>query len=365
MKTDAILLFSGGLDSILAAKILQVQGLEPLCLHFGSPFFGAPEKIEFWQNSFGLQIRFVDASLEFTQMLVNKPEHGFGKRLNPCIDCKILLLSLAKKFLLPTGAKFLATGEVIGQRPMSQRRDTLNLIQNRANVADLVLRPLCALHLKPIAEERTGLIDRSRLLDISGRGRERQLELARQFKLPFIPTPGGGCLLTEKENVSRYWQLLKNYYDNRQQTVAELAQDFRLANLGRQYFADSHWLCIGRNERDNEALRKFARPGDVVLQLADFPGPFALGRKGIAWPAELLRQAAALCASYSPKAVKSGKPVMVNTRSVNGQCQLEVMPNRNAPPWRSPDWDETLPQLRQFGKRPGTWLRQIAGTKSA
>ncbi len=180
MSVDAIVLFSGGLDSILAAKVLEEQGLEVLCLHCISPFFGSRHSIDRWKKIYSLNIVSLDVGREFMQMLCRWPAHGFGKVLNPCVDCKILLLTQAKKYMDKIGATFLATGEVLGQRPMSQRRDTLFLISREANVRDCLLRPLSAQHLPPTPMEENGLVN-------------RDLLPALMILAPFA---GGSCLST-------------------------------------------------------------------------------------------------------------------------------------------------------------------------
>ena len=202
------MLFSGGLDSILAAKVLEEQGLRVRCLHCHSPFFGEPSAVPRWRRRHALDIDALDVADDFCAMLRERPAHGFGKTLNPCVDCKILLLRRARRYMEEVGACFLATGEVLGQRPMSQRRDVLNVIRREAGVGDILLRPLSARLLEPTPMETSGLVDRERLPAISGRGRHAQLELARHFGLTDIPTPGGGCKLTEKENARRYWPVL-------------------------------------------------------------------------------------------------------------------------------------------------------------
>ncbi|MEG2139801.1 MAG: tRNA(5-methylaminomethyl-2-thiouridylate) methyltransferase, partial [Bilophila sp.] len=168
----AVALFSGGLDSILATRLIQEQGLVVRCLHFVTPFFGKPHLIPHWEEVYGLSIEAVDVSEAYIRLLLERPEHGFGKVLNPCVDCKILMMRTAREIMARLGATFLISGEVLGQRPMSQRRDTLNVIRREGAVRDTLLRPLCAQHLDPTEPELSGLVDRSRLLSIFGRGRK-------------------------------------------------------------------------------------------------------------------------------------------------------------------------------------------------
>ena len=193
-KYDAISLFSGGLDSILAVKVLEAQGLKVKALHFFTPFFGKPAAKRYWSGLYGLDLSVIDVGEDFVRLLKNGPPTGFGKVLNPCVDCKILLLRHAKKLLPKYGATFLATGEVLGQRPMSQRRDTLNRISREADVRDCLLRPLSALGLPPTPMEEDGRVNRDLLCGISGRGRNDQFELAARFGITEIPTRPGGAV---------------------------------------------------------------------------------------------------------------------------------------------------------------------------
>ncbi|SDF93951.1 tRNA(5-methylaminomethyl-2-thiouridylate) methyltransferase [Desulfovibrio legallii] len=337
MKNPQIItLFSGGLDSLLTAKLLERQGLTVRCLHFTSPFFGNAAALPHWRKEYGLDIDALDVSEAFAALLRARPAHGFGKVLNPCVDCKILLLREARKYMEAVDAQGLATGEVLGQRPMSQRRDTLNVILRDANVKDVLLRPLSALRLPPTPLEESGLVDRERLLGIWGRGRQEQLALARDMGIKEIPTPGGGCRLTERENARRYWQVLT--------LVPEpTGADFALANLGRQFWhledGAAHWLCIGRNSADNEKLAAAARPDDCLLRLRDLPGPLALARGGAAWPRPVLESAAAHAASYAPKAVAQGGLTVVRLLAGATAQELRVAPVRLEAQWGEPAWE--------------------------
>jgi len=352
-RYHALALLSGGLDSILAVKVLQEQGLRVLGLHFVSPFFGKPHLIGHWRTVYGIEAVNVDIRRAFLDMLV-KPAHGYGKHLNPCVDCKILMLRHARALLPKYGASFLVSGEVLGQRPMSQRADTLNLIRKDADVKDLLLRPLSAQKLGPTPMEESGLVDRARLPGIWGRGRKDQLALAAHFGITDIPTPAGGCNLAEAEASARYVPILANLADPG-------PEDFRLSHLGRQYWAGPYWLSIGRNQRDNEALEAARRPTDILFRLDDLPGPLALGRQyapavrtgGVdggghpgqspqLWPADVLADAAAFAASYSPKArthsaegAEAGRPVVVLVRrgAPDGESvtKIAVTPARQTP----------------------------------
>lgn len=362
---DGIALFSGGLDSILAARLLMEQGKAIKCLHFISPFFGKPGRVRHWEKAYGLDIAVADVSDDYAALLATGPVYGFGSVINPCVDCKILMMRRAREYMQACGAKFLVSGEVLGQRPMSQRRDTLNVIRRDADVRDTLLRPLCARHLDPTEAERTGLVDRSRLLGFSGRGRKDQLELAARFGITEIPTPGGGCMLTEKENARRYWPVLERVEVPR-------AADFRLANAGRQLWHGDWWLSVGRNQADNETFARLGRPGDLQFKVAGFPGPLALGRSAAPnrspWTEVATLQAAALVASYSPKACRAwedgdltlpnGKvPVRVAPVGSDGEARpgeartVEVEPARHTV-FAEPTWPEARERLLAL-RKPG------------
>lgn len=348
-KYDALVLFSGGLDSLLTAKILEEQGLEILCLHYHTPFFGSPEKISHWKKVWNLNIIPLDVGEEFCEMLLNHPPHGYGSTINPCVDCKILILSHAKNLLSTYGASFLATGEVLGQRPMSQRRDSLDLIRNAADVRDFLLRPLCAKHLLPTPMEESGLVDREKLYAINGRGRNEQLELAKKFNLKDIPSPAGGCALTEKESGRRYWQVIKRAR-NKGIAGIDLLKDFSLSCIGRQFWLtaedERYWLCIGRNRNDNRLLLEHTDRGDLTLKIRGFSGPIGLARGGEEWDMQYLRKASAILASYSTAAVNSGSEVEVSLLGKTKEIILKVLPEKNDASFFLPSWESCREEIK-------------------
>jgi hypothetical protein len=356
----ALGLFSGGLDSILAIKLVQEQGIGVTGLHCVSPFFGNSGKVPYWRKLYDLDIEVVDISEEFVSMLLRGPEHGFGSVFNPCVDCKILMLKRAKAIKDACGADFIISGEVLGQRPMSQRRDTLNIIRRDAGVKEALLRPLSARHLDQTEAELSGLVDRERLLDISGRGRNKQMALAERMALPDIPTPSGGCRLTEKENARSYWPVLAY-------TPSPKAIDFILANTGRQYWhveagGFAFRLIMGRNQEDNIKIIQLAGERDFLFKIEEFPGPIALGRFfGTEWPLEAVLSAAAFTASHSAKATRhagqSLTPIAVRVHSGSldafGQT-VYVQPNREPGfGWKEFSWDIARDAIKAgtLGKR--------------
>ncbi len=343
---DAIALFSGGLDSILAAKLIVAQGLKVRCIHYVSPFFGYPEKIEEWCNTYGLDIEAIDISQDYVDMM-QKPKYGFGSTLNPCIDCKILMMTKTKALLAKYNAQFVISGEVLGQRPMSQRRDTLNSIQRDSDLKGKLLRPLCAKHMEETEAEKNGLVDREKLCNFSGRGRQGQLELAKQLNITEIPTPAGGCKLTEKDTSARYWYVL-NYHKKE-------ADNLKLANIGRQFW-HAHtnlWLVIGRNQEDNTKLEESAKQGDILLRVNNFPSPLALIRPyNQEISCEVLDEVAKFLASYSPKAVSfSNGKELIEVLAIKGEKQKSVhcIPQRESL-YKDCDWLIAHKELKKSKK---------------
>jgi hypothetical protein len=336
---DVLAMFSGGLDSILAAKTIQTQGFTVLCLHFVSPFFGHPGMLGEWSGTYGLDIEPVDVSRGFVAMMLEGPAHGVGKGLNPCVDCKILMLKHCRELMAGYGAKFLVTGEVKGQRPMSQRRDALDVISRDAGVRDVLLRPLCARTMKPTPMEESGLVDRDRLHAFGGRNRQPQFRLARTLGIVTYPQPAGGCKLTELDSAKRYVPVFRHARPAR-------PEDFRLANVGRQFWSGARWLAMGRDQAGNEALAALAEPGDRLLDVAGFPSPLGVIRDlpGADWDEAALVDAAALLASYSPKAAASGGPVVVNLTRGGQTRELVVTPSRQSSlGLKDVSWEEQIP----------------------
>lgn len=349
-KFDGIVLFSGGLDSILAARLLMEQGLNILCLHFKSPFFGDGRKIGYWRKVYNLEIEPVDASQPFVKMLAQWPPHDLGKTMNPCLDCKIMMLELASQKMREVGAKFIATGEVLGQRPMSQRKEALNTIKNESGIGDILLRPLCAKLLEPTEVELSGLVPREKMLAISGRGRNPQLDLAKSMGIVEIPNPGGGCRLTEPESARKYWPIIKSYKEkNIPCDLPSLVQDLAISNHGRALFRQNggQWLCISRNERDNERIMPLHGPDDLVLRLP-FPGPLALARRGRLWPEEIVKEAASILASYAPPKYLPQGPVNIRIQDI-GQI-IPASPGRHEAEWGLPGWDAIHGEIKAIRK---------------
>ena len=322
MSAKAVALLSGGLDSSLAAIIVAEQGVEVIGCHMVHLFARrAPEKkatlgAVLAAKHIGIPIRLVYNSPEMLEM-VKKPEFGYGSSFNPCIDCRILTLKLAKKVMAEEGARFLVSGEVLGQRPMSQRRDPMKQVVKRAGLEGLVLRPLCAKLLEPTLPEKEGWVDREKLYDIAGRSRKRQFELAEEFGLTEYPSPAGGCLLTERVFGKRMKDLVKR--------GRLTLTDVHMAKVGRHLIIDETTrLVIGRNERENDKVATFVHPGDIILEIASVPGPTAAlsGRSDEA----AVRMAAALVARYSKVRAQSKVDVRYYAKGGRPGGVLTVQP---------------------------------------
>jgi tRNA U34 2-thiouridine synthase MnmA/TrmU len=287
-KGRGLSLLSGGLDSQLAICVLREQGLHVEAVVFASPFF----KIEAAKRAADT-LKVTLHVVSFTQdilALVKHPRHGFGGALNPCIDCHALMIRRAGELMAAKGFDFVATGEVLNQRPMSQTRRSLDTVEKDAALSGRLLRPLSALLLEPTLPELEGVVDRSRLLGLNGRSRKPQMELAKGFGLEDYPSPAGGCLLTEKGFCRKLADV----------KCHEGLEDERLVWLllhGRHFRLPGGAKCVaGRDSRDNAALKKSCREGDVLLYTVNVPGPTLLLPSGAG--AEDVAVAAGMCAAY-------------------------------------------------------------------
>jgi tRNA U34 2-thiouridine synthase MnmA/TrmU len=284
----AIALFSGGLDSMLAAELVRRQNIDILCLTFTTPFFNA-QKAQAAARLLNLPLAIEDITTEHLKML-KSPRYGYGKNMNPCIDCHTLMLKIAGKKMEETGFDFIITGEVLGQRPMSQNKQSLHIVAKNSGYPDYILRPLSAQLLDPIKAEREKIIDRSQLLSIQGRGRKYQINLAADFGIIDYAPPAGGCLLTDPIFTRRLHDLFSHQEDYD-------IHDLDLLKYGRHFRADDQGkIIVGRNNFDNEKIREFSTDDDLVLFMADFPGPHVVIPHG---NEALLQLAASLCVRYS------------------------------------------------------------------
>lgn len=313
-KAKGIGLLSGGLDSILAVKVLQEQDLELLGVTFVTPFFGPEPGLKAGRLA-GIPVRAVDIGAVHLEMLKN-PRYGYGSNMNPCIDCHGLMLREAARILEEENADFLFTGEVLGQRPMSQRRDALNSVEKLSGLSGRILRPLSAKLLEPTLVEREGLVDREKLLDIHGRGRKRQMELAARYGIKDYPQPGGGCMLTKEGFSRKLRELLATHPEAgvREVELLKCGRHFRLPG--------GSILSLGRSKGDNDRLLRLASDRDAVLKVPSHPGPVGIlfGGEGIQRD---LQTAARIVTAYSD--VGEGEKVDVLWRRGGQEARLAVV----------------------------------------
>ena len=328
----ALALFSGGLDSILACRIIAAQGIHVKAVRFVTPFFGhalLQEEnlyIDATKKNFGIDVMLHDISEKYLTML-KKPAHGYGKNFNPCLDCKILLATEIKNMLPRFNGSFVISGEVIGQRPMSQRRDTMRVVERDSGCEGILLRPLCAKSMKPTTPELEGLVDRDKLLGFKGRGRKDQMELAAQLGIKDYPSPAGGCLLTDPI-ISRR---IRRYYE---ETDDIRAADILLLGVGRQYrLPGGGMIALGRDQAENKKISSLTLTSDLLLKMKDRPGPTALLRHS-AHPDDI-KVAAGLVVRYGKKIPGADLRATVAVISSQGQTALEVSPldDQISRPW--------------------------------
>jgi tRNA U34 2-thiouridine synthase MnmA/TrmU len=276
MKRKAIALLSGGLDSILAVKMMLDLDIEVEALHFTSPFYAYTDKNSDCRaevigiaNEYNIPIKVMNEKLDYIEMVRN-PVHGYGKGINPCIDCRIYLFRKAKEYMIQTGADFVFTGEVLGQRPMSQRRDTMRVIEKESGLEGLLLRPLSARHFEPTIPEKEGWVDRDKLLAIEGRSRKMQMQMADDMGVKNYPPPAGGCLLTELSYVPK----VRDVFDHSEELNI---RDFRLLKTGRHFRIAAHSKAImGRSEGDNNQLELLRQDEESALTWLDGNTPVAI-----------------------------------------------------------------------------------------
>jgi len=315
-KGRGLSLLSGGLDSQLAVCVLREQGLYVEGVVFSSPFF----KVDAAKKAaahLDLPLHVVPFTRDILELL-EAPRHGFGGAMNPCIDCHARMILRAGEMMTQKGFDFVATGEVLNQRPMSQTRKSLGQVAADAGLNGRLLRPLSAHHLEPTLPETEGIVDRDRLLGLHGRTRKPQMELAKQFGLVEYPSPAGGCLLTEK-GFCRKLADLKTY---------DGLADERLVWLllrGRHFRLPGGAKCIvGRDSRDNAALKEMRQGADVLLHTVDVPGPTVLLPHGASEKDVAL--AASVCATYGDRGARENAVIRIHTSTGTTEINAPALP---------------------------------------
>lgn len=293
-KVKAVGLLSGGLDSTVATKLMIELGIEVIALNFITPFCictrkGCKHEASRVAREFGIEIKIINAGEEYIQVIKN-PTYGYGKNMNPCIDCRIFMLKKAKEFMKKEEASFLFTGEVLGQRPMSQRKEPLGLIEKESNLKGLILRPLSAKFLEPTIPEKEGLIDREKMLEIKGRSRKPQMNLAKGLNVYNYPCPAGGCRLTDFNFAGK----IRDSFEYEEDTIL----DMHLLKYGKHFrLPKKSKLIVGRNERENEMIANLSEEADLIIEALDCKGPLAVLRRRNYKEADL-KIAARICANY-------------------------------------------------------------------
>lgn len=267
----ALALLSGGLDSALAIRLVLEQGADVTAVNFILPFVSQKKD---YASCLAKELKIplvrIEAGEDYIQLIKN-PRHGYGSNMNPCIDCHIYMLRQAKKIAQEIGADFIVTGDVLGERPMSQNKNILRLQEKEADLDGLILRPLSAKLLPETIPEGKGWINRQNLLAIKGKSRKPQLELAQKFGIINYSSPAGGCLLTNKDFAAK----LKSLFALKEDVTK---RDIELLKIGRHFYSAFSEIIVGRNEKENKLLLELREPEDYVFQVPDFPSPITLLR---------------------------------------------------------------------------------------
>jgi tRNA U34 2-thiouridine synthase MnmA/TrmU len=319
-RRKAIALLSGGLDSILAVKLIIDQGFEVIAVNMKTPFCTCDSKGKCYSDStaerFGIPLRRIQGGEDYLKMVKN-PRHGYGKNMNPCIDCRIFLFSKAREVMEKEGADFVFTGEVLGERPMSQRRNAMSLIERESGLKGRVLRPLSAKLLEPTIVEEEGIVDRGALLDIQGRSRKPQLALAKEYGIDDFPTPAGGCLLTDEGFAGRVRESLAQGEDSlRHMILLKVGRHFRLPSGAK--------AVAGRDQKENETLMQLSLPQELKLTVHGYKSTYVLL---LGEPTSQDRSlAAALCARYSDGKDRPSLQVRMWSKSPDELSLMEASP---------------------------------------
>ncbi len=321
--TKAIALLSGGLDSILAVKLMLEQGIEVEAVNFLTVFCTCTARgktclaSKSAADKLGIKLKVFEISKEYFEVIKN-PKYGYGSNINPCLDCRIFMFKKAGEYMEKAGARFLITGEVLGERPMSQRRDAMRIIERDSGLNGLILRPLSAKLLGPTIPEKAGLVDREKLMSVSGRSRKPQMQLAVQLGINDYPCPAGGCLLTDPGFSRRMKDLMQH---NQDFTI----KDVQLLRVGRCFrLAPEAKLVVGRNEEENDKLLKLAQKVDLCFYPIGVKGPIGIGR-GI-FNNDHVFVASSIIARYSDGDSKQSIKIEYKNSSSSLTRQVTVLP---------------------------------------
>jgi len=321
IKPKAVALYSGGLDSSLAILIMLKHGVEVEAVNFNTDLgpagysAGLVSRLQRDADRFGFTYTTIHLGQKFLAMVKN-PEHGYGKNMNPCIDCKIMMLREAGVYMRQSCADFIITGEVVGQRPMSQMKPTLRQIEKAAGLQGVIVRPLSGKIIEPTIPEQQSLISHDWLLDINGRSRLVQLKLAAEFGLTDYASPAGGCVLTDANYAARLKDLFAYQTEYNEKTIFLLrhGRHFRLSPKAK--------LIVGRDEKDNDNIQALANPDDYLLEVKDIGSPVAV-LSNAADEADI-HLAAAIVAGYSD--ARNQAKVTVDIEKAGQNYKLEVEP---------------------------------------
>jgi tRNA-specific 2-thiouridylase len=321
----AIALLSGGLDSTLALKIILDLGFEVIGLNLKTPFCTCDGKSGVCYSSkyadeFGINLIRIFGAEDYVEIIKN-PKHGYGRNLNPCIDCRIYLFRKAKEVMEKEGAAFIFTGEVLGERPMSQRMDSMRLIEKESGLQGKILRPLSAKLLSPTLPEKEGLIDRSKLLNIQGRSRKSQIQLARDYQIGDYPCPAGGCLLTDESFARR----LKDSFQHNEDSLRHIS----LLKIGRHFrLPTGAKFIVGRNKEENNLILSFAKPEETKFTVKGFKSTYGV-LLGEPEP-EIKILCAKICARYCQEKDLPKLIVKIWSESIENFSETEISPSTDS-----------------------------------
>lgn len=315
-RIKAIGLLSGGLDSTLAVKIMLDQNIDVTVINFITPFCtctrkGCQHEARRIATQFDIPLKIIPGGKPYIDM-IQQPKHGYGRNMNPCIDCRIFMFKKAKAYMIKNNAKFIFTGEVLGQRPMSQHKKAMSVIEQESGLERLIVRPLSAQLLSPTIPEEEKWIDREKLLSIQGRRRLPQIELATTYGIKDYPCPAGGCRLTDPSFAKR----LRESFEYGENTI----KDINLLRYGRHFRLEGGAkVIIGRNEEENMVLQGLQDKNDIFMEVPGVGSPVVLLKKSRG--KSDIKKAAALCVRYSD-ADKDNDPII---RMKNNSVHEELM----------------------------------------